>query len=73
MNPLSKTLIILGTTLILAGLIGQVGGKYFSLGKLPGDLLIERENLRFYFPMTTSIILSLLLSLIAYIVRKLNH
>nr|WP_235788521.1 DUF2905 domain-containing protein [Salipaludibacillus sp. CUR1] len=60
-------LIITGVVLIIAGLVWQAGGKYFSLGKLPGDIIIRRENSTFYFPLMTSIIISVVLSLILYL------
>ena len=41
-----------------------------SLGRLPGDIAIEKENFRFYFPLTTSILLSLIFTLIAYLLRR---
>ncbi len=41
-----------------------------GLGRLPGDIVIERGNARFYFPLTTSIIVSLLLSLLLWLLRK---
>ncbi|MGQ2872250.1 DUF2905 domain-containing protein [Leptospira santarosai] len=40
------------------------------LGKLPGDLRIEKENFRFYFPLTTSILVSILISLILFLIQK---
>ncbi|GIX42058.1 MAG: hypothetical protein KatS3mg129_1791 [Leptospiraceae bacterium] len=42
------------------------------LGKLPGDIYIEKENFKFYFPITTSILISILLSLIFYIINRLR-
>lgn len=69
MNPIAKTLIIIGAVLIMIGLIWQVGGRFLPLGKLPGDIVIEKENVRFYFPIVTCIILSIVLSLIAYLFR----
>ncbi|SER73234.1 DUF2905 domain-containing protein [Salipaludibacillus aurantiacus] len=67
MTQIPKLLIITGVVIIIAGLVWQVGGKYFSLGKLPGDIIIRRENSTFYFPLMTSIIISVVLSLILYL------
>ncbi|MGZ3699975.1 MAG: DUF2905 domain-containing protein [Bdellovibrionota bacterium] len=67
MNPVAKVLMILGALLIGMGLLWQFGGKVLHLGRLPGDIAIERENFKFYFPVMTSILISLLLSLIAWI------
>ncbi|MGE5436843.1 MAG: DUF2905 domain-containing protein [Syntrophothermus sp.] len=54
---------------IILGLIWLFGDK-FPLGKLPGDIIIKKDNFTFYFPIVTSIILSLLLTLIFYLFRK---
>jgi hypothetical protein len=62
-------MIIGGVVLIILGLIWQVGGRFLSLGRLPGDIVVERDNFRFYFPVATSIILSVVLSLIFYLFR----
>ena len=69
MNPFAKTLIVMGLILIFAGLIWQVGGKYLQLGKLPGDIVIEKGNTRFYFPLVTCIVISIVLSLLSYLFR----
>jgi len=46
-----------------------VGGRWLHLGRLPGDIVIEKENFRFYFPVVTSILLSVVLSLVLYLFR----
>jgi hypothetical protein len=69
MNPVAKMLVIGGAVLIVIGLLWQVGGKFLNLGRLPGDIAIEKENVRFYFPIVTCIVISVVLSLIMYIVR----
>ena len=67
-----KLLIGLGTVLIIVGLLAWVlQGKLSWLGRLPGDIRVEREGFRFYFPITTMILLSLLLNLIIWAVRRL--
>ena len=68
MNPISKMLIIGGIVLIVFGL--AFAGKLGPLGKLPGDIAIQRPNFSFYFPLATSIILSIILSLIFWLFRK---
>ncbi|UOE95534.1 DUF2905 domain-containing protein [Alkalihalobacillus sp. LMS39] len=70
MSMIPKMLITLGVILIIVGLLWQVGGKYLSLGKLPGDILIKRENATFYFPIMTSIIISVILSLIFFLIGR---
>lgn len=68
--PPGRLLIILGVVLILAGLLLTYGGRIPWLGKLPGDLRIERENFFFYFPLATSLLVSLLLSLLFWLFRR---
>jgi hypothetical protein len=55
--------------LIVTGVIWQVGGRFFNIGRLPGDIIVEKENFRFYFPLMTSILLSVILSLVFYLFR----
>jgi hypothetical protein len=69
MNPAAKTLIIIGAIFVLLGLLWQVGGKFLPLGRLPGDIVIEKENMKFYFPIVTCIVISIVLSLISYLFR----
>jgi hypothetical protein len=70
MNQMAKTLILLGAVLIVVGLILLLLQKTPFLGKLPGDILIKRENFTFYFPLATSIIISIIISLILYLIGK---
>lgn len=70
--PFAKLLILAGAVLLAGGLIWYFFGDKLSwLGNLPGDIRIERENFRFYFPITTMILLSLLFSLLLYLIRRL--
>lgn len=69
MNQTAKFLIIGGFLLIVVGLFWQFGSKYLLLGKLPGDISIEKENFKFYFPVTTSIVISIILS-VFYVLYK---
>jgi hypothetical protein len=68
--PPGKLLIGLGLVLIVAGLLLTFAGKVPLLGKLPGDIRIEREHFTFYFPLGTCLLLSLLLSLIFWLFRR---
>ncbi|WP_017728633.1 DUF2905 domain-containing protein [Halalkalibacterium ligniniphilum] len=70
MSSLPKLFITIGILFIIIGLVWQIGGKYLSLGKLPGDILIKRENATFYFPLMTSIIISIILSAILFIIGR---
>lgn len=64
-----RMLILTGVVLIVAGVIWSVAER-FGLGRLPGDIAIERESFRFYFPITTSIVISLVLSLLVWLFRR---
>ena len=64
MGYVGRTLIIFGAVLIVAGLAFQFLGKLPGVGRLPGDIYIRKGPVTFYFPLATSLILSLFLSLI---------
>ncbi|MDY0267714.1 DUF2905 domain-containing protein [Trichloromonas sp.] len=68
--PPGRLLIILGLVLILVGLLLTYGGRIPWLGRLPGDFRIERENFSFYFPLASSLLVSLLLSLLLWLFRR---
>lgn len=70
MSDLGRMLMIAGGALLLLGLLFSFGARLPWLGRLPGDIVIERENFRFYFPLATSILLSVVLSLIAWFFRR---
>ena len=73
MNPMpefGKMLLILGILFVVIGLFLMFGPKIPLLGKLPGDFIIRRGNFTFYFPLATSILLSIVLTLIFFIFRK---
>lgn len=71
-QPISKYLIVIGATLLIIGLIWYfLGDRLGNLGKLPGDIRIEGENTRVYIPITTMIIISILLTIILNVIRKL--
>ncbi|WNC16737.1 DUF2905 domain-containing protein [Brevibacillus brevis] len=69
MNPIAKLLVIGGAVLIVIGLLWQVGGRFLPLGRLPGDIVVEKENVKFYFPVVTCIVISIVLSLATYLFR----
>lgn len=62
-----KFIIIFGIIIILVGGVLLLSGKIPWLGRLPGDIIIQRKNFTFYFPLATSIILSIVLTLIFWI------
>lgn len=68
-NYFGKYLIIIGVILVIVGGIFLLGQK-IGLGKLPGDIYIQKGNFTFFFPVVTCIIISLILTLIAMIFRR---
>ncbi len=73
MEEIGKTFVLLGALLLLIGFILVLISKFGSsipLGKLPGDILIKRDNFVFYFPIGTSILLSVLLSLLFFLLTR---
>jgi Protein of unknown function (DUF2905) len=66
-----KYILVIGGIIVLIGLVVYFfGDKLHWIGRLPGDIRVERENVRFYFPITTMILLSLLLTLIINLVKR---
>jgi len=72
MEPLARVLIVAGLALLVLGLLVQLGPSVPLLGKLPGDLRIERPGMRVYLPITTCVLLSLLLSGLLWLASKLR-
>jgi hypothetical protein len=70
---MGKILIIAGVILIVAGLVVHFADRIPFLGKLPGDISINRGNWKIYFPITTSILISLLLSLLLYLFQRMKN
>lgn len=66
---MSRMLILAGLALIVAGVVWSIAER-FGLGRLPGDIAVERENFRFYFPLTTSILISVVLSALVWLFRR---
>jgi len=70
MPGIGKLFIVLGIVLILVGLAFMFGDKIPYIGRLPGDIFIKKEKFSFYFPITTSIIISIILTVLFSIFRK---
>lgn len=66
---MQRTLIIAGIVLLVAGLLWPWFHK-LGLGRLPGDIVIERDNFRLYFPVTTMLLVSAVLTLIIWLFRR---
>jgi len=69
-QPLAKFIILMGIILVIVGVILYFFKGIPFLGKLPGDIHIEKKNFSFYFPITTCILLSVILSIILYLIFK---
>lgn len=69
-SQLGKWLLVTGVVLIGVGLMMLVGGKVSWIGRLPGDLLIRRDHMTFYFPLTTCLLASALLTVIVWLIGR---
>lgn len=67
---MSKLFIIAGLLLIALGLGGEALSRIPFIGRLPGDIFIQKKNFTFYFPLATSLVLSVLLTLVFWIISK---
>lgn len=67
MHDLGKILIAFGLLIVLAGVVLVLAGRVPWIGRLPGDIHIQRGNFTFYFPLATSLLLSIVLTLILYL------
>ncbi len=74
MNEIGKLLIQMGILIAIIGVIIMLFSKFphsnFPLGRLPGDIYIEKPNFKFYFPWVSCLIISVVLSLVLYFFRK---
>jgi len=71
MSELARVLIVLGGVLILAGMVLLFLARlHVPLGRMPGDIIFRGKNTTFYFPLATSILLSVLLTLVLYVIGR---
>ncbi|MGE3680953.1 MAG: DUF2905 domain-containing protein [Bdellovibrionales bacterium] len=71
LDPIAKFFIVSGIVLIVAGIAWQGGWiQGLRLGRLPGDIVIERQNMRLYFPLTTGILISVVLTVLAWLFQR---
>ena len=73
LQSLGKLLIVAGGMLVLVGLALYLGLNVSFFGRLPGDIRIERPNFVLFFPLTSCLLLSLLLSAVAFLISRLRH
>ena len=71
-NPVARVLMMLGLILIAGGVFWQFVGRHLPLGRLPGDFVIDKPHMKVFFPLTTSIVVSVVLSLALWVVNKLK-
>lgn len=67
---IGKLLIVMGVIIIAAGALLLLSGKLPWIGRLPGDILIQKKNFTFYFPLATGILVSILLTLIFWLLGR---
>jgi hypothetical protein len=71
MSSFGRTLIIIGAVILGLGLLVSLGGRLpLRIGRLPGDILIKGKHSVFYFPLGTGLLLSLLLSLVLWLINR---
>jgi len=70
MTELGKILMVCGGMMLVVGVLLTLSGKIPWLGRLPGDIIIQRKNFSFYFPLTTCLLLSMVLSLVVAFLRR---
>jgi hypothetical protein len=71
---LGKLLILLGAIIFVAGIaLVLLGRTHLPLGRLPGDIVYRGKNTTFYFPLATSILLSVVLSAVLYLIGRFRH
>ena len=74
MTDLGKLLVFLGATIIIVGLVlVLIGRTNLPLGRLPGDIVYRGKNTVFYFPLATSILLSVVLSILLYVIGRIRR
>ncbi len=74
MGDLGRMLVFLGGLLLILGLVLILAGKVnLPIGRLPGDIIYRGKNTTFYFPLATSIVLSVILSLVLYVVNRMRR
>lgn len=69
-HHIGKMMLVLGVVLVSAGGLLMLGSRISWFGRLPGDILIQKKNVTFYIPLATSILVSILLTLIVWLVGR---
>ena len=69
---MARFLIVLGLAILAVGLLWPVLSR-LGLGRLPGDIIVRRDNFTFYFPLATSLLVSVVLSAVLYLIGRFRH
>jgi hypothetical protein len=69
-GDLGRLLVVFGVLIVLVGLVLMLVGRVSWLGRLPGDIVVQRGNWTVYFPLATSILISVVLSLVLYLIGR---
>jgi len=72
MNDIGKMLIFIGLIIIIIGFLITVLGR-LGLGRLPGDIIIQKKNFTFIFPLASSIVISIILTILMWIIFRIKH
>ena len=67
---IGRMIVLIGLILVVIGLFLMFGSKIFPFGRLPGDIIIKKEHFTFYFPLVSMLLISVVLTLVLYILRK---
>jgi len=70
MQEIGRLIVVMGLILVVVGGLLLLAGRLSWIGRLPGDILIQRRNVTFYFPLATSILISLLFSLVLWLLSR---
>ena len=70
MEGMGKSIIVIGLLLIVIGVAIAFGPRIPFIGKLPGDIYIKKDNFTFYFPLGTSVLISVIITFVMYLFRK---
>jgi hypothetical protein len=74
MGDVGRTLVLVGGLLLVVGVVLILAGKVnLPIGRLPGDIVVRGKNSTFYFPLMTSIVLSVILTLVLYVVNRMRR
>jgi hypothetical protein len=69
-QQIGKALVVLGLVIVGVGLLLMLSARASWIGRLPGDIMVRKKNFVFYFPLATSILISLILSLLVWLIRR---